>query len=77
MKRKEAFQASHGRTHMLAPKEWQSTPDITGDYDLDATLLHRHNKDLPHRLDLYVKDSLRSYGARTAYNSYRRYSGDA
>lgn len=52
-----------------APKAWHDVPKMTGDYDLDATILHRHNKDLPDRLKLYVKR--RSYGKRTGYSGYR------
>ena len=68
----------HG-SHQLAPREWQGLPRITGDYDLDATILHRHNKDLPHRLALYTRmmggTHLR-YNPRTAYHGYSGYRGD-
>jgi hypothetical protein len=52
-----------------SPKAWHDVPKATGDYDLDATILHRANKDLPNRLKLYVKRA--SYGKRTAYSGYR------
>ena len=52
-----------------APGGWHDVPKVTGDYDLDATILHRHNKDLPDRLKLYVKRA--SYGKRTGYSGYR------
>lgn len=52
-------------------------PDLTGDYDLDATIAHRHNKDLPHRLGLYTKGKKQNaYGPRTGYTGYHGYSGD-
>ena len=60
---------AHNGTHDVAPKAWRSTPNCTGDYDLDATILHRNNKDLPHRLELYTKRA--SYGKRTGYSGYR------
>ena len=61
----------NGRSHchQCAPRGWHDVPDVTGDYDLDATILHRHDKDLPNRLKLYVKRA--SYGKRTGYSGYR------
>ncbi len=57
---------------MQADKEsWgilQAVHKVTGDYDLDATILHRRNKDLPDRLKLYTKRG--SYSYKTAYNAY-------
>lgn len=76
MNRQQGMKLAHGACHVCAPSEWRKTPVVTGDYDLDATLLHRHNKDLPHRLDLYVKSAKGSYGPKTAYNGYHGYSGD-
>jgi len=55
-----------------APDGWHDVPKVTGDYDLDATILHRHNKDLPDRLKLYLKRG--SYNPKTGYNAYA--SGD-
>ena len=55
--------------HQCAPRGWHDIPKLTGDYDLDATILHRRNKDLPNRLRQYVKKV--SYGKRTAYSGYR------
>jgi hypothetical protein len=55
--------------HQCAPRAWNTTVDVTGDYDLDAKLARVGNKDLPHRLELYVKR--RSYGKRTGYSGYR------
>ncbi len=57
------------KCHQCAPRGWHDVPDVTGDYDLDATILHRHDKDLPHRLELYTKRA--SYGKRTGYSGYR------
>lgn len=49
---------------------------MTGDYDLDETIIHRSNKDMPQRLKLYVKQPKGSYGPRTNYNGYHGNSGD-
>lgn len=74
MKPNEMHKLGHNGCHQCAPKGWRTTPNVTGDYDLDQTILHRHNKDLPHRLELYTKR--RSYGPLTAYSAYHNYSGD-
>jgi hypothetical protein len=55
--------------HQCAPRGWRDTPIITADYDLDQTIMHRSNKDLPNRLQMYVKRA--SYGKRTGYSGYR------
>jgi len=62
--------------HQCCPEGWRNTPVITGDYDLDATILHRHNKDLPHRLELYTRRTKSPYGALSAYNAISNYHGD-
>jgi len=68
---------AHSGCHTLdAPKGWHAIPVLTGDYDLDATILHRSNKDMPRRLALYVKTKGPAFGPRTAYNGYHGYSGD-
>jgi hypothetical protein len=66
-----------GENHACAPKAWRDVANLTGDYDLDATIAHRSNPALPDRLSLYVKHSnATSYGARTGYSGYHGYSGD-
>jgi hypothetical protein len=60
--------------HECAPKDWRDVPDMSGDYDLDATIAHRDNPSLPDRLSLYLKR--KAYGPRTGYNGYHGYSGD-
>lgn len=59
---------AHNGCHDCAPKGWKDVPKVTGDYDMDATILHRHNKDLPDRLKLYLKRG--AYSAKNAYNAY-------
>jgi hypothetical protein len=75
---KKAMLAMGGPTqcHQCAPRGWRDVPDVTGDFDLDASILHRHNKDLPHRLELYTKRGGKAYGPGTAYSGYRGYSQD-
>lgn len=67
---------AHRGCHVCSPRAWHDVPDVSGDYDLDATILHRPNKDLPLRLAMYVKRGGNAYGYRSAYNSYSGYSGD-
>ena len=52
------------------------TPNITGDYDLDSTILHRRNKDLPNRIQLYIRKNKQPYGGLTGYNALAGYHGD-
>jgi hypothetical protein len=63
--------------HECAPKAWRDVPNLVGDYDLDATIQHRENPDLPRRLALYVKRGERAYGASSGYRGYRNYGGDS
>ena len=62
--------------HDCAPAPWRDVPNMTGDYDMDATILHRHNKDLPNRLQLYVRRG-GHYGPGSAYKGYSNYSKDS
>lgn len=74
MKAKEMHSLAHKGNHTVCAKGYDSVPNVTGDPDLDATIMHRHNVDMPKRLELYVKH--RSYGSVTGYSGYRNYSGD-
>lgn len=70
MTKTEMQKLGHRGTHQHdAPRAWSDVVNLTGDYDLDATIEHRGNKDLPHRLAQYVKRD--AYAQRTAYNGYR------
>lgn len=75
MKPNEMHKLGHNGCHECAPKGWRDVPDLTGDYDLDATILHRGNRNLPHRLSLYVKRKATAYGSRTGYDAYHSYTG--
>ena len=70
MRARDMLRINHGRCHQCAPREWRRTPNLTGDYDLDATILHRRNKDLPHRLELYTRKGGKTYGMSSAYSGY-------
>jgi hypothetical protein len=51
---------------------------MTGDYDFDATIMHRSNSDLPNRLSMYLRGprgSAGAYGPR-GYAGYSGNSGD-
>lgn len=62
--------------HDCAPQGYRSVPNVTGDADLDGTIMHRSNKDLPKRLELYVKHPGNAYKYRTNYNGYHGNHGD-
>lgn len=76
MKAKAMRELAHCGNHDCAPKDWRDVPNMTGDYDLDATIMHRDNPDLPRRLELYVKRGDNAYGPLTGYNGYHGYGGD-
>ena len=75
MNRKDGLKISNGVCHECCPKDWRKVPDISGDYDLDATIMHRNNGNLPSRLALYTKRG-NAYGPRTGYGGYHGYHGD-
>jgi len=76
MNARQMRELGHCGNHDCAPKDWRDVPNLSGDYDLDATIMHRENPDLPARLNLYVKRSGRAYGPNTGYNAYSGYNGD-
>jgi hypothetical protein len=76
MRARQMHRLGHQGCHQCAPREWRRTPIVSGDYDLDQTILHRSNKDLPHRLELYAKRPAQAYGPRSAYSGYDGYHGD-
>jgi hypothetical protein len=67
------------RNHTVAPPAWRRTSNITGDYEMDASILHNKNKSVPSKLKMYVKGDLGTdpiYGQRSGYDGYSGYSGD-
>ena len=63
------------RNHTMAPKAWRRTANLTGDYEMDASILHSKNKSVPDKLKTHLL-SQEPYGARTGYDGYHGYSGD-
>ena len=77
MKPTQMHRMAHSGCHDCAPKAWHDVPKMTGDYDLDATILHNSNKDLPARLALYSKGCRgNAYGPVTGYTGYHNNHGD-
>ena len=68
MKAKAMRDLAHNGNHTVSPKAWRDVPNMTGDYDCDATIEHRNNADLPDRMAMYLKR--RAYGIRTGYGNY-------
>ena len=62
--------------HECAPKDWRRTPDMTGSYELDASIKRTRNRDVPDRLKMFVENET-AYGARTGYDGYHNYGGDS
>lgn len=75
--------------HQCAPQEWRMTPNLTGDFELDASIMHATAKRVRTDLVHHVKaDGLwnsiaagepgehKTYGPRTNYQGYDGYHGD-
>lgn len=58
----------HNGCHQCAPKAWHKVPNLTGDYDLDASIGHSPNKDMGKRLNQYI--TRQRYGYHTGYDTY-------
>lgn len=67
---------AHRGCHDCAPKPWKVVPNVTGDYDLDATIMHRRNRDMAARLAQHLARTAPTYGARTHYTGYSGNHGD-
>jgi hypothetical protein len=48
---------AHRGCHDCAPKPWRHVPKLTGDYDFDATIMHRKNKDMATRIGQHLSAS--------------------
>ncbi len=64
------------KCHECAPQEWRRTPNITGDFDFDESMMRSKNKDMQARIKLYTLTDESGYGPRTGYRGYSGYSGD-
>lgn len=59
--------------HQCAPRDWRNVPIMTGDYDFDATIMHRKNPDMIGRLELYVRPRRgAAYRYVTNYDAYEK-----
>lgn len=67
---------AHRGCHGVCPKPWKGVPNVTGDYDFDATIMHRSNRDIPARLKMHLATPAVTYGPRTSYHSYSGNHGD-
>jgi hypothetical protein len=72
MRRMKGFQC-----HVCCPAEWRQTQNMTGSYELDATINRMKNTDMRDRLKDHLATGSDAYGPLTAYNGYRNYSGDS
>lgn len=70
------LQAVEHRNHQCAPKDWRSTRNISGSYELDASIERSHNRDVPDRLAMFIENDS-AYGPITAYGGYHNYTGDS
>lgn len=65
----------HATDHTVAPKAWRHTPNMTGDYDLDASIMYNNNKALPSKLPQHLISEEGAYGPHR-YSGYNGYKGD-
>jgi hypothetical protein len=71
-----AHQGSHAS---CSPKPWHAVPKVTGDYDLDATIMHRKNRDMQTRIGMYLRApgvTAGVYGPRSMKSGYSGNHGD-
>lgn len=54
--------------HNCCPAEWRQTPNMTGSYELDATIMRMSNKDMADRLKDHLAGDNRAYQIKTPYN---------
>jgi hypothetical protein len=47
--------------HQCCPKAWRQTPDMTGDYDFDASIMHSGNRDMASKLRQHLKRPRSAY----------------
>lgn len=76
MKPNAMHNVAHKGCHTCAPKPWKAVPNVTGDYDMDATIMHRKNRDMASRLSQHLARTATSYNIRSAYTGYNGNHGD-
>lgn len=55
------------KNHECCPADWRTTSDITGSFELDASILRTKNVDMKDRLADHLTGD-QAYQKRTAYN---------
>jgi hypothetical protein len=55
------------KNHECCPADWKQTSDITGSFELDATILRTRNNDMRDRLSDHLTGD-QAYERNTAYN---------
>ena len=77
MKPNAMHAVAHRGCHDCAPKGWRAVPNVTGDYDFDATIMHRGNKDMARRLAQYVAVPRgMPYSPRTYHGNHGNHGDD-
>lgn len=68
----------HLARHECCAKDRRNTQNLTGDPDFDHAIEMAANRDLPHRLHLYLIPAATAYQPRTGYRggAYHGYHGD-
>lgn len=61
--------------HEHCPAEYRQTPNMTGDYEMDASIMASKNSDVPRRLKMYLSGG-NAYSPVTNYGGYHNYHGD-
>ena len=61
--------------HQCCPPTHRQVPNITGDYDFDASLVRSKNTDLAAKFRNHISAS-QGYGYRTNYRGYSGLAGD-
>lgn len=55
------------KNHEVCPADWKQTSDITGSFELDASILKTNNQDMKRKLSDHLTGD-QAYMKRTAYN---------
>lgn len=74
MRINDMYRLGRRGNHELAPDAWHKVPNVTGDFDLDASIMHATNKDMKAKLAMHLVVGP-AYGPR-GYGGYHGYHGD-
>ena len=76
MRPRDMHNLAHRGCHDCAPKGWKGVPNVTGDYDFDATIMHSKNRDMATRLNQHLAHVNPTYTPRQGYHGYNGNHGD-